>query len=42
MSNVFKPATLETGMQVKVPNHINANDTVKISTETGEFLERVN
>ncbi len=42
VSNVFKPATLETGMQVKVPNHINANDTVKISTETGEFLERVN
>ena len=42
VSNVYKPATLETGLEVKVPNHISVNDTVKISTETGEFLERVN
>ena len=41
VSNVFKPATLETGLEVKVPNHINVDDTVKISTETGGFLERV-
>ncbi len=42
VSNVYKPATLETGLEVKVPNHINVKDVVKISTETGEFLERVN
>jgi elongation factor P len=42
VSNVFKPATLETGLVVKVPNHIKVDDVVKISTETGEFLERVN
>ena len=38
VSNTFKPATLETGLEVKVPNHIGVNDVVKISTETGEFL----
>lgn len=42
VSNVFKPATLETGLETKVPNHIAVGDTVKVSTETGEFIERVN
>jgi elongation factor P len=42
VSNVYKPATLETGYVVKVPNHIRVEDRVKVSTETGEFLERVN
>ncbi|MBN2492716.1 MAG: elongation factor P, partial [Planctomycetes bacterium] len=42
VSNVFKPATLETGLAVKVPNHIKVGDVVKVSTESGEFLERVN
>ena len=42
VNNVYKPATLETGLEVKVPNHIRVDDNVKISTETGEFLERVN
>lgn len=41
VSNVFKPATLETGLEVKVPNHIAVGEKVKISTETGDFLERV-
>lgn len=41
VSNVFKPATLETGLEVKVPNHISVGDVVKVSTETGEFLTRV-
>ncbi len=40
VSNVFKPATLETGLETKVPNHIVVGDSVKISTDTGEFLER--
>lgn len=42
VNNVYKPATVETGLEVKVPNHIGMGDKVKISTETGEFLERVN
>jgi elongation factor P len=40
VSNVFKPATLETGLEVKVPNHISIGDVVKISTETNDFLGR--
>ena len=41
VTNVFKPAKLETGLEVKVPLHINQGDAVKIDTRTGEFLERV-
>ena len=41
VNNVFKPATLETGLQVKIPNHVVEGDLVKISTETGDFIERV-
>ncbi|MFV1959136.1 MAG: elongation factor P [Planctomycetota bacterium] len=42
VSNVQKPATLETGHVIKVPSHINVGDTVRVSTGTGEFQERVN
>jgi elongation factor P len=42
VSNVQKPALLETGHTVKVPAHIRVGDLVKISTVTGEFQERVN
>ena len=42
VSNVFKPATLETGLVVKVPMHINQGDLVRVNTESGEFLDRVN
>lgn len=41
VSNVFKPATLETGLQIKVPNHISVGDVVRVSTATGEFQGRV-
>lgn len=40
VSNVFKPAKLETGLEVKVPLHVNPGDSVKVDTRTGEFLER--
>ncbi len=40
VSNVFKPAKLETGLEVKVPLHINKGDTIKVDTRSGEFLER--
>jgi elongation factor P len=39
-SNQVKPATLETGLVVQVPPFINTGDTVRISTESGEYLSR--
>jgi len=41
VSNVMKPATLETGAVVQVPLFIEEGDTVRINTETDEYLERV-
>jgi elongation factor P len=35
-----KPATLETGLQVRVPLFIKEGETVKVSTQTGEFVSR--
>ncbi len=37
-----KPATLETGLIVHVPLHINEGDLLKVDTRTGEYIERVN
>ena len=39
-TNVQKPATLETGAQIKVPLFINEGDKIRIDTRTGEYLER--
>ena len=39
-TNVTKPASLETGTEIKVPLFINPGDKVKIDTRTGEYLER--
>ncbi len=39
-TNVMKPATLETGAEIKVPLFINAGDKIRIDTRTGEYLER--
>ena len=39
-TNVLKPATLETGADIKVPLFINVGDRIKIDTRTGEYLER--
>ena len=36
-----KPATLETGLVIQVPMFINTDDTVKVDTRSGEYLERV-
>jgi elongation factor P len=35
-----KPATLETGHVVNVPLFIKEGDTVRVSTETGNYVER--
>jgi len=42
VSNVTKPAKLETGLQVKVPPFVKENDKVKVDTRTGDYLERAN
>ena len=42
VSNVTKPAKLETGLQVKVPPFVKENDKVKVDTRTGNYLERAN
>ena len=40
-TNTLKPATLETGAEVKVPLFINEGEKIRIDTRTGEYLERV-
>jgi len=36
-----KPAKLETGLEIKVPQYVQTGDKVKIDTRTDEFIERV-
>lgn len=40
VTNVFKPATLETGLVVKVPLFINQGERIKVDTRTGDFISR--
>jgi elongation factor P len=35
-----KPATLETGLVVQVPPFVNPGDSIRVSTDTGEYLSR--
>ena len=39
-TNATKPATLETGAEIKVPLFINTGDKIRIDTRTGEYMER--
>ena len=39
-TNALKPATVETGAEVKVPLFINEGDKINIDTRTGEYLGR--
>lgn len=41
VSNVFKEATLDNGLVVKVPMFMHAGEKVKIDTRSGEYVERV-
>jgi elongation factor P len=41
VSNVTKPAKLETGLVVQVPAFVNEGDTLKINTASGEYVSRV-
>lgn len=39
-TNATKPATLETGAEIKVPLFINEGDIIRVNTKTGEYMER--
>lgn len=39
-TNATKPATLETGAEVKVPLFINEGEMIVVDTRTGEYLSR--
>ena len=39
-TNVTKPATVETGAEIRVPIFINEGDMIRIDTRTGTYMER--
>ncbi len=41
VSNVFKEATLDNGLVVKVPMFMHVGEKVKVDTRSGEYVERV-
>ncbi len=42
VTNELKSATTETGLIVRVPSFIGVGDTVRVDTETGNYLSRAN
>lgn len=40
-TNAMKYATVETGVEIRVPLFINQGDKVRIDTRTGDYIERV-
>ncbi len=40
-TNTLKPATVETGAEVRVPLFINEGEKIKINTKDGSYVERV-
>lgn len=41
VSNVFKDATLDNGLVVKVPMYMKQGEKIKVDTRTNEYVERV-
>ncbi len=41
VSNVMKPAKLETGLVVQVPPFVSTGDTIRVNTAEGTYQERV-
>ncbi len=39
-TNTLKPATLETGVEIKVPLFINEGEMIQVDTRTGEYMSR--
>ena len=42
VSNVTKPATVQTGLEIRVPPFVKQGDKIKVDTRSGEYLERAN
>ena len=40
-TNATKPATLETGVEVRVPLFVNEGDLIQVDTRDGSYLQRV-
>jgi elongation factor P len=40
-TNALKNATVETGVEIRVPLFVNQGDRVKVDTRTGDYIERV-
>lgn len=40
-TNAMKPATIETGAEVRVPLFINQGDKIRVDTRTGDYMERI-
>jgi elongation factor P len=40
-SNALKYATVETGVEIKVPLFVNQGERVRVDTRTGDYIERV-
>lgn len=40
-TRTLKPATIDTGAEIRVPLFVNTGDNIKIKTATGEYVERV-
>ena len=40
-TRTLKPATIETGAEIRVPLFVSIGDKVRVNTQTGEYLERV-
>ena len=41
VSNMVKPATLETGFEISVPLFIKEGDKIRVDTRNGQYVERV-
>jgi len=39
-TNTLKPATLETGAEIRVPLFIEEGEKIRVDTRTGEYMER--
>jgi len=39
-TNVFKPATIESGYEIQIPLFVNQGDVVRIDTRTGQYADR--
>ena len=40
-TNSLKPATVDTGAEVRVPLFINNGDWIKVDTRSGDYTERI-